>query len=387
MPMTLAFERAEFDARVANVRQTMRERGLDALLVVAPHNYYYLTGYQSGLSHSLTVLVLPLEGRPTWVIRKTELSNLRQLPTDAGTVDAHGVADHEDFIEKLSGVLHEKGLGRAKIGIDRNAMFFTIANDMALRQRMHQATFADGTSIVESVRRCKSPAELAYLRRAGAISAKALKTGFEMLKEGMTDTELAVGIMSTAFLSGSERMGMLPFVAAGARTALAHATWTGTPIARGEVINAEVAAAVARYHVPLFRVASIGAPSAEIMRMHDASQAALEAGLSTIRAGMTSGDADAVLRRTIEKAGMGDLFVVRGAYSIGIGFAPSWGEANTLAAIKPGSTDPLLPGMTFHIVPALYREGVGCVCCSMPVAITETGVEPLAPIEAKLFIV
>lgn len=386
-PMTLPFAHPEFDARVANVRKAMRERGLDALLVVAPHNYYYLTGYQSGLSHSLTVLVLPVEGRPSWVIRKTELSNLRLLPAEAGPPDAHGVADHEDFAEKLSDVLHERGLGRAKVGIDRNSMFFTIGHDLALRQRMPQATFVDGSSIVEIVRRCKSPAELAYLRQAGRLSAHALKTGFETLQEGMTDTQLAVNVMSAAFLSGSERMGMLPFVASGPRTAMAHATWTGQPIARGEVINAEVAAAVARYHVPLFRVASIGAPSAEISKMHGASQAALESGLSTIRAGMTSGEADAALRRPIEKLGMGELFVVRGGYSIGIGFAPSWGEGNTVAAIKPGSTDPLLPGMTFHLVPALYRDGVGCVCCSMPVAVTESGVEPLAPIEAKLFII
>lgn len=386
-PIKLPFGRDEFDARLAQVRSRMRERGLDAMLVVAPHNYYYLTGYQSGLSHSLTVLVLTVEGRMHWVIRHTELSNLRLLPTGDGPVDAVGVRDHEDFVEKLAELLRNQGLGGAAIGIDRNAMFFTIGHDLALRQQLPQATLADATGIVEYARRCKSPAELDYLRHAGALSAKALRTGFETMKEGMTDTQLAVNIMTAAFLAGSERMGMLPFVAAGARTAMAHATWTGQPIARGEVINAEVAAAVQRYHVPLFRVASIGAPSAEIQRMHAASQAALEAGLSTIQAGMRSGDADAVLRQSIAKAGLGDLFAVRGAYSIGIGFAPSWGEGNTLAAIKPGSDDPLLPGMTFHIVPALYRDGVGCVCCSMPVIITETGVEPLAPIEAKLFIV
>lgn len=385
--MELPFERAEFVARASSVRAAMRERGLDALLVVAPHNYYYLTGYQSGLSHSLTVLVFPLEGKPSWVIRKTELSNLRLMPAEGGAVDAHGVADHEDFVEKLAGVLNDKGLGRATIGIDRNAMFFTIGHDIALRKTMPHASFGDGTSVVEFVRRRKSPAELAYLRRAGALSAHALKSGFGELREGTTDTQLAVNIMSAAFLAGSERMGMLPFVASGPRTAMAHASWTGRPIARGEVINAEVAAAVARYHVPLFRVASIGSPSTEITKMHDASQAALEAGLSKIRAGITSGEADAILRRTVDKAGMGDLFVVRGAYSIGIGFSPSWGEGNTLAAIKPGSSDPLLPGMTFHVVPALYKEGVGCVCCSMPVIITDTGVEPLAPIEPKLFII
>jgi len=384
---TLPFEPAEFASRLARTRQLMQERGLDALLVVAPHNYYYLTGFQSGLSHSLTALVVPLEGRTAWVVRKTELSNVRLMPgDDSGPVEAHGVADTEDPVQRIAAVLESKGLRRARIGIDRNAMFFTIAHELALRERLPEATLADGSLLVESVRRCKSEAELAYLRRAGAITSTALESGFAALKEGMTDTELAVAMMSSAFLAGSERMGMLPFVAAGPRTARAHATWLGEPILRGEVINAELAAAVARYHVPTFRVASIGAPSAEVQRMHSASQAALDAGLSKIRAGMTSGEADAVLRTPIERAGLGDLFVVRGAYSIGIGFAPSWGEGNTLAAIKSGSDDPLLPGMTFHLVPALYREGVGCVCCSMPVAITETGVAPLATIEPKLFI-
>lgn len=385
--LILPFEPSELASRLARIRKLIQERGLDALLVVAPHNYYYLTGFQSGLSHSLTTLVVPLEGRPAWVVRKTELSNVRLMPDDeSGPVEAHGVADTEDYVERLAAVLDAKGLGRARLGIDRNAMFFTIGHEHSLRERMPSATLADGSLLVERVRRCKSEAELAYLRRAGAITSKALESGFAALKEGMTDTELAVAMMSSAFLAGSERMGMLPFVASGARTARAHASWVGEPIRRGEVINAELAAAVARYHVPTFRVASIGMPSREVQQMHSASQAALDASLSKIRAGMTSGEADAVLRMPIDRAGLGDLFVVRGGYSIGIGFAPSWGEGNTLAAIKPASDDPLLPGMTFHLVPALYRDGVGCVCCSMPVAITETGVAPLATIEPKLFI-
>jgi Xaa-Pro dipeptidase len=384
--ISLPFEPAEFESRLARTRSLMASRGLEALLVVAPHNYYYLTGFQSGLSHTLTTLIVPLSGKLTWVVRKTELSNVRLLPSDDGAVDAHGVADDEDFVDILGAVLEQRGLGSANLGVDRNAMFFNIAHEHALRRRLPAATLAEGSLLVEEARRCKSPAELSYMRKAGALSANALRSGFSSLREGMTDTEVAVNMMSAAFLSGSERMGMLPFVASGARTAMAHATWIGRPIERGEVINAELAAAVARYHVPVFRVASIGSPSQEVQRMHGASQEALEAGLSKIRAGMTSGEADAILRRPIERAGLGDLFVVRGGYSIGIGFAPSWGEGNTLAAIKPGSADPLLPGMTFHLVPALYRAGVACVCCSMPVAITEGGVEALAPIEPKLFV-
>jgi Xaa-Pro dipeptidase len=382
----LPFTAAELAGRVARTRDLMRERGLEALLVFAPHNYYYLTGFQSGLSHSLTTLVLPLHGKTAWIVRKTELSNVRALPGDDGPVDAHGVADDEDYIEVLARVLASMRLDRGHLGIDMNALYFNVAHERKLRASLPGAHLEDGSLLVEKIRMQKSETELAYLRRAGALSALALKAGFAALVEGMTDTDLAVTLMSTAFKAGSERMGMLPFVASGPRTAQAHATWIGRPIGRNEVINAELAAAVERYHVPVFRVASIGPPPAEIARMHDASQAALHAGLERIRAGMTSGEADATMRRPIERAGYGDQFVVRGAYSIGIGFAPSWGEGNTLAAIKPGSADILLPGMTFHLVPALYQDGVGCVCCSMPVAITETGVEALAPIEAKLFI-
>ena len=334
----------------------------------------------------MTTFILPLEGKPAWVVRKTELSNVRALPGEDGPVIAHGVADDEDYVQVLGRVLESMWLARAGLGIDTQALYFNIGHERKLRNALPHCRIVDGSSLVETIRTQKSDAELAYLRRAGALSALALKAGFAELKEGMTDTELAVLLMSAAFRAGSERMGMLPFVASGARTARAHATWVGRPIQRNEVINTELAAAVERYHVPVFRVASIGPPPAEITRMHDASRAALEAGLQQIRAGMTSGQADSVLRQPIERAGYGEQFVVRGAYSIGIGFAPSWGEGNTVAAIKPGSTDILLPGMTFHLVPALYQEGVGCVCCSMPVAITTTGVEPLAPIEPKLFV-
>ena len=42
--------------------------------------------------------------------------------------------------------------------------------------------------------------------------------------------------------------------------------------------------------------------------------------------------------------------------------------------------------MTFHLVPALYKAGFGAVCCSLPVVVTETGLQPLLDLEAKLFV-
>ena len=176
-----------------------------------------------------------------------------------------------------------------------------------------------------------------------------------------------------------------PFVTTGQRSYLAHSSWAGVPIGRGEIVDTEMAAVVARYNVPTFRVSVIGQPSDELRHFHDASQRGLEAGLANIVPGMTSGEADQVVRSAVGKAGYGDHFVVRAGYSIGLGFGPRWSE-NHVMSIRPRDPRVLEPGMCFHLVPALYKEGLGAVCCSMPIEITERGCKPLTSIEPKLFV-
>jgi ectoine hydrolase len=383
----LPFSDAEYSHRVAGVRRVMAERGVDTLLVCSPHNFYYLTGFQAGGSHSLTFLILPLEGDAIWICRRTELSNVRALSGSMWAKDHVGVADGEDVIDVLIRTLKERGLagGGRRIGVEYEAMFFSVGHYLSLREQLGETALCDGTGIVETMRITKSETELGYLRAAGKITAGALQACYEAVREGVTDTELGAVLTGAAIRLGSDRMGCQPFLSVGARTAMAHAFWKGDHVNKGEVINAEVACAVARYHVPTFRVMSVGEPSAEIRRMHAASEKGLEAGLKGIKPGMSASDADAVVRGAIDKTGYGDAFVVRAAYGIGLAFPPSWGESPVMN-IRPGEARLLKPGMTFHLVPALYVDGVGCVCCSMPIEVTGTGVAGLTPIEPKLFV-
>jgi Xaa-Pro dipeptidase len=100
---------------------------------------------------------------------------------------------------------------------------------------------------------------------------------------------------------------------------------------------------------------------------------------------MTSAAADQVVRDAITQAGMGEYFVVRAAHGIGLGFAPIWSEDHVMS-IRPGDQRVLKPGMCFHLVPALYKADFGAVCCSLPVVVTESGLEPLLDLEPRLFI-
>jgi Xaa-Pro dipeptidase len=202
----------------------------------------------------------------------------------------------------------------------------------------------------------------------------------------MLDSDLASTLISAAIRHGSEPMSMGPFVTTGQRTFLAHSSWAGVPIERGDLINTEMATVVARYNTPAFRVSVIGQPSAEIQRFHDASRAGLFAGLEGIKPGMSGEEADTVVRSKIEEMGYGEYFVVRAAYGIGLGFPPRWSESQIMQ-IRQGESRPLRPGMCFHLVPALYKRGFGAVCCSMPIEITEEGCRPLAPLEPELFVI
>jgi Xaa-Pro aminopeptidase len=56
-------------------------------------------------------------------------------------------------------------------------------------------------------------------------------------------------------------------------------------------------------------------------------------------------------------------------------------------SIRPNDQRVLSPGMCFHLVPALYKADLGCVCCSSPIRITETEVEALTDIPAELIVV
>ena len=381
----LPFEAAEYGRRVAGARARMAARGIDLLIVTGAENGYYLSGLLVGTPQVFLALVLPIEGDACWVVRQTELSNVRTLAATAWVKEGVGVPDESDPIHILAGTLMEQGRERARIGIERQGWFFHADYQHRSEAALPDATFLDSTGLVEGMRNIKGPAEIAYMKRAGAVTAAALRAGIAAVAAGVTDREIGAILTATAIREGSGPMPQGPFVTCGARSFMAHSSWAGAPIRTGEMVNTEMACSVARYYVPCFRVSVVGPPSDALKRFHGASEAGLEGALTRIRPGMTSGEADAAVREPIEHAGFGEYFVVRAAYGIGLAFGPCWSE-DRLMNMRPGDDRVLEPGMCFHVVPALYKEGFGAVCCSMPVVVTESGLEPLIDLEPKLFV-
>jgi Xaa-Pro dipeptidase len=85
----------------------------------------------------------------------------------------------------------------------------------------------------------------------------------------------------------------------------------------------------------------------------------------------------------IDESGFEPNFRKRLGYSMGIGFAPGWGEGHFLHLSK-GDPTVLEAGMVFHMPPALRVYSVVGVGCSETVAVTDEGVEVLTSFPREL---
>lgn len=372
----LPFQPGEYLARRDALRELMADRGIDACVLNSTENMYYLTGFGS-LAYGATSLIIRADGQAIWVMRLTELSNIRALRGQIWADDGIGVMDGQDYATVLDSTIADFVPGKAVIAVEYGNVqaalrgFVRPSDDAAL----------NASGLVEHLRRIKSPAEIELMRKAGRIAAQSCRDGFEALHEGMTDSELAAVVTKSLLANGSHRMAQMPNVCAGPRTARAHVTWCGAPISRGELVNIEPAASVYDYHTPVFRFYSIGEPSDRVRLMFDVCKEALDEGFARVRPGMTSHDAARIFESVIERRGFGEWMVTRPAYSIGASFPPGWGEDNVMA-IRRNHDAVLEEGMCFHVCPCLYQDGIGCVGASMPSVLTAGGLESLSGDEA-----
>jgi Xaa-Pro dipeptidase len=88
--------------------------------------------------------------------------------------------------------------------------------------------------------------------------------------------------------------------------------------------------------------------------MFRACQEGLAAALAELRPGRTRADVHHAVQAVVDRAGYTAGYRKRTGYSIGISFAPDWGEGNILSLYR-GVNIPNQPGMVFH-VPITLRE-------------------------------
>ncbi len=376
-----AFPQEEYARRQASAREALSAAGIDAMVVTGPENIFYLTGQQTPGYYTFQALILPADGDPVFLIRQLEYFN---FIANTFISDAVVYQDGEDPLGLLVKLIESRDLASKRIAIDKRGWFLPIAVYEALQARL--GAIGDGAGVIEKQRAIKSPLEVEKLERAASYVDEGMRAGLSAVRIGATENDLVAAMMGSAIAAGSEYLGMEPLVSVGPRTGVPHGTWRRRQINAGDPAFLEMAACHDRYHAALMRSAWIGEPPKEAADMMKVCQEALQVSLDAIRPGVACEVPHIACQKVIDRAGYTENFKKRLGYSVGISFAPDWGEGAILS-LNAGVTAELQPGMTFHLPPALRIYGRFTVGVSETIVITETGYRALGTIDRDLLIV
>jgi Xaa-Pro dipeptidase len=285
----------------------------------------------------------------------------------------------------VAGLLREKGWERRRLGLEMDGYWFNARMYLTLGEELPDARLMDGTNLVNWVKTVKSGPEIEYMRQAGRICERVMKTAVDGIAEGVWEKDVAAAV-SAAQIAGTGEYGgdspaIFPIMPSAERTSSAHLTFDpDRRYAGGDVVLLELAGVRHRYHAPLSRTVYLGDPPADLKKTAEVVVNGLNRTLEWIRPGVTAEEVEERWRAQL--AGTGVEKPSRVGYSYGLAFVPDWGEHTV--SLRPGDKTVLEPGMTIHFMPGIWLETYGFEC-SEPFLVTEEGCEKFVEFPQKLF--
>jgi len=323
--MALHFERSEFFTRIARARAKLREKDLAALLIFAQESHYYLTGFDTSGFVFFQCAVLTAEDRPITLL--TRLPDREQTRRTSIIEDIRIWYDTEgaDPTTELKAILAEQGLKGARIGIELNTFGLTGLNHERLRRQLAGwCELEDGSNLVRELRVTKSPAEIAYVRRAAALADDALLAMLGAIGPGAFEGDISAAGLSAILRGGGDMPPSGPVLGSGDRALLVRSSTGARHLDAVDQITMEFAGSYRRYCACLMRTAAVGKADPRQRQMFEATRDALAAMTEAARPGRPLGEIDDAHRRVFDAAGFGGTRLAACGYSLGASFRPTW---------------------------------------------------------------
>jgi Xaa-Pro aminopeptidase len=291
----------ERDRRYKLVRQAMRERGLDALLIwghsgkwdwhMANIHYMSLVGGNGEEGF----LVFPLEGDPTLFIWHRSLYQVQAwLEYGSWITDFHGREDGS-FVKPVVKVLKQLKLTTAPIGIpglfEQDGIMFPSGTFTALREELPKADFRDASGLIEAIRAVKSSEEIALMERSAQIGEAAIDTLAEVARPGVPENEVIAAMFNTMITQGADIPIMFLFDSGRVKTGGGRLAFTRKRILQPrDIIFMEFSARVHGYGSHLNQTAVVGDWPEGCEKLYEAWLASYRAGFNALRPGITVGE-------------------------------------------------------------------------------------------------
>jgi Xaa-Pro aminopeptidase len=335
------------------LRSRLEDAGADLLLVTAPANVAYLSGF-TGSSGQLLI------GAD---------ASADRLVTDGRYEER---AAHE--APSLDLVLSRDPAGAAlthapgdRLGVEAHHLTWSAARHLERRAEDSRTQVVATTGLVEALRSVKDAAELARLARACELTVAALDWLVdEVVAIGRSERELATALERRFIDLGADGVAFPSIVASGPNSSVPHHSPTSRPLEVGDLLTVDCGALVGGYHADFTRTFAIGHLDDELVAVHELVQSAQAAGRRAAVGGSTGGEVDAAARQVIEAAGHGDRFVHGTGHGVGL-------DIHEAPAVARGARATLEPRTAMTVEPGVYLPGLGGVRIEDTIVVTADG--------------
>ncbi len=340
------FSRAELDGRRAATVAAMQSRGLRALLIFRQESMYWLSGYDTFGYVYFQCLILTDDGRMALLLRAPDALQARftSIVEDVRVwVDRAGASPADELREMLDGLDCAGGT----LGVEWEAYGLTARNGQRLSAALDGfARLTDASDLISLLRLIKSPAEIAYVRRAGELVDAAYDAAVARTAPGAFEGDILADMQAAVFQGGGDDPANEYIIGSGAGAQMCRYYTGRRHLDANDQLTLEFAGAYRHYHACLMRTFVIGQPDPRLLAMHAACAESLHAAEAALRPGEPLSAVFEAHAAALDARGMRAFRLNACGYSLGTTYAPNWMDWPMLFA---GQATLAQPGMVFFI--------------------------------------
>ena len=344
--------------RLNRVMEKLDAMGIGQMIISDPVSIFYLTDYYSDPGERLFAFYINKNGN-----NKLFVNHLFSVPGDLG-VELVRFSDTDDYVSMLCDAVDKS----APLGVDKvlPAKFL-----LPLIQSCPDTPFSLTSVCVDEVRACKDAEERERMRIASRINDQAMAQFKLLLKEGVTEKEVAAQMLDIYRSLGGDSLSFSPIVSFGANSAIGHHRPDDTRLKEGDVVILDVGCRKDSYCADMTRAfffRKIADPRHK--EIYDTICKAVAAAEAICKPGVPLMEIDKAARDVITKAGYGEYFKRRTGHFIGL-------EVHDYGDVSSANHNLTQPGNIFSIEPGINIDGQIGIYIEDLVMITEDGCEIL----------
>jgi Xaa-Pro dipeptidase len=374
--MALHFSAQEFAERRRRTIAAIAEAKLDGLLMFRQESMYYLTGYDTFGYVFFQCLFLGADGTLTLLTRAPDLLQAKHTSVIS---DIRIWVDAPDAkpAEQLREILASHGCKGKRLGVEWEAYGLTARNGQRLAAALDGfCTLADASELVSRLRVVKSPAELAYVRRAAELGDAALDEARRIAKPGASESDVLAAMHGAVYHGGGDPPANEYVIGSGPDALLCRYKSGRRTLDADDQLTLEFAGVYRHYHSCLMRTLAIGRADPGLGEMHKAAVEALQASEAALKPGHSFGDVFDAHARVLDALGHRAHRLNACGYSLGTTFAPNWMDWPML---YHGNPVPIAPGMVIFLHMILFDAERGlAMTLGRTSEVTETGARVLS---------